>query len=575
MSSLCRATRFAIAASSLLCAGLSQANTFYYDGLQYEVYVNNVPDFDQLKSGGFVGPVFGLPNDGKMYCVPTSAVNLYAYIANHGYPKFDPGPGNWELSPPTHTSQYNFITGIQLFTGVDFGTDSLTGTGGVEDKVQNYVDFVYPGLFAVTESYAHDNYAPTVRDAALSILNGGMSNICMGWYQKVDIDLLFLHLSVLVREGGHCVTVVGAKDRDGVVNLVLHDPAKSPDDDTQTQSAFTDETTTYTNVSSEFAYKDANGNLKDINNRTLQLLDYSGGYLDDLLTIKPKYGFSYANDRLIYLEPLSIFTALRGDNFPPKYVVLENPLHKTILDVAIDPIRPKHPYLVADTDAILQIDTVSGETSEFAKVHRPLRLIYGRDEKLYVLRHEQLDVFDWTGKRLHNIGLKRPLDAIASDAVNDRIAGLDAHANKLYWFSSDLNRFATVQLPAVQYGGDGKFNLTIGPNGLPYVFQAGSHVLVGFAEGNEDRRGLFPFEIQLPAVQRIDSVYIDEAGRMFVAGDGSVIPIGTDGQLDRSSPFMGLPAGEGLSILRPYANLRPNPVTDPSFINVLPPYATP
>ena len=30
--------------------------------------------------------ITGLPNDGKMYCVPTAAMNCMAFIANHGYP---------------------------------------------------------------------------------------------------------------------------------------------------------------------------------------------------------------------------------------------------------------------------------------------------------------------------------------------------------------------------------------------------------------------------------------------------------------------------------------------------------
>ena len=60
--------------------------------------ITNMPDIDQRRTT--IEPLtLGLPKDGAMYCVPTAAMNLTAYIANHGFPGVGPGPGNWQLGP--------------------------------------------------------------------------------------------------------------------------------------------------------------------------------------------------------------------------------------------------------------------------------------------------------------------------------------------------------------------------------------------------------------------------------------------------------------------------------------------
>jgi len=42
----------------------------------FQIY--GIPDFDQKRTT--------LPNDGKMYCVPTSFINLVHFMGTHGIP---------------------------------------------------------------------------------------------------------------------------------------------------------------------------------------------------------------------------------------------------------------------------------------------------------------------------------------------------------------------------------------------------------------------------------------------------------------------------------------------------------
>ena len=103
-----------------------QSDSYYYDCYTYSFSRDNVPDLDQVRSSD--EGIAGLPNDGEMYCVPTAAMNWMAYIANHGYPAVMPGPGNWEVSPPQYTSEYNFMTFNLLALGLSMNTDPYDGT---------------------------------------------------------------------------------------------------------------------------------------------------------------------------------------------------------------------------------------------------------------------------------------------------------------------------------------------------------------------------------------------------------------------------------------------------------------
>ncbi|UCD74929.1 MAG: hypothetical protein JSV91_14220, partial [Phycisphaerales bacterium] len=71
----------------------------------YQFEITHVPDFDQVRSA--------LPNEGRAYCVPTSAVNWAAYFANHGLPDLPPGPGYWE-APFMYDKATDAIWGMGL-----------------------------------------------------------------------------------------------------------------------------------------------------------------------------------------------------------------------------------------------------------------------------------------------------------------------------------------------------------------------------------------------------------------------------------------------------------------------------
>lgn len=64
-------------------------------------FVEDVPDFDQRRSAST--GIVGLPADGGMYCVPTSTLNWFAYLANRGTPQPGTlaGPRDWQSQTTT------------------------------------------------------------------------------------------------------------------------------------------------------------------------------------------------------------------------------------------------------------------------------------------------------------------------------------------------------------------------------------------------------------------------------------------------------------------------------------------
>ena len=79
---------FALVSIKVLCIGSPAFGDVYTatytDDSLFHYAIAHMPDLDQKRDG--------LPGDGSCYCVPTSAMNMIMYVANHGSPEVEPGP---------------------------------------------------------------------------------------------------------------------------------------------------------------------------------------------------------------------------------------------------------------------------------------------------------------------------------------------------------------------------------------------------------------------------------------------------------------------------------------------------
>ncbi len=560
----------------LAIPSVAPADQFEYDGQNYFFQIAGVPDLDQKRNTSRDGTIQGLPNKGSMYCAPTSAINWMAYIANHGYPAVPPGAGNWEVSPPAHLTEYNAITAHILFMGGLIGTDPVKGGSIGKAAVEAWLDSQAPGQFIVAAVSASGNWSPRVRDASMAAFYGGLVNITMGWYTNSDEDVAH------VRSGGHVVSLVGANDDgEGPNFLFVNNPGKGgdstgDDDSLLTQSPFGSNGSQFHPETQYFCGKDANGFPSGCVIRTQdRLVHFGSGYMDEYLAIFPKYGLTYKLDNLKLLTPIQL--AGRGGHREVR--TFSTPTGGRVLDAAINPIRVKHPYLVEDSDAIWQLDSLTGESSRFARVPAgPLRLTYGgTDESLFVLTPRQIVSFDRDGERKGRIDLPRPLDAIAFDEKNEMLVGLSRDSGRLYLFDPSLRRVESFRVPDGVIGARGRVTLTINPTtGEMWTLTEGARFLNRLEPSGRSSDRLGARAVALPAeVTSPHGLNVDERGSLFVTSEGKIYPLDPDGRLIRTSPFFGMPGGHGLQIARPFTNFDPAVHTGPAWINVLPEDAVP
>lgn len=551
---------------STLPAVTARADSFTYDGKHYFFFMNDVPDFDQKRAFSRDGSVKGLPNDGNMYCAPTAALNWMAYIANRGYPNVGPGPGNWEVSPPQYLAEYNYITGNLFIMGLLMQTNALSGTGGggARDGIQQWLDAASPDNFIVIGVFANQDWSPRTRDASLMAIFGGLVNVQIGWYTNADEP------EAHMRKGGHVVTLVqgnNVNEDDTYGGIGLNDPARGADNIKTTQSPFKSESNSFQSETQYFCSQDSNGFPTGCYQRTQDRLKYTGsGYMDGYFAIIPKYGLGYSLSDILLYNPLHL-----SSREQPVVARFGTPGARNVLDLALNPARIQHPYIIEGADDVWKLDVLTGQSTEFARVKDPLRLAYGgTDENLYVLRPHQLDCFNRAGHRTRNLGLQSPLDAIAYDEKNQRLVGLSRDAGRLYLFDLSLKQLETMPLPDEVLGDAGRLTLGINPaTGELWTLFEGARYISRFELDETDivrlQRLPLPEEIVQPR-----GLYVDEMGNAFVTGDGSVFSLDKNGRLKRNSSFFGLEAGTGFQLVRPFTNFDPARMVGPSFYNVVP-----
>ena len=169
---------------------------------------SGMPDFDQKRSG--------LPNTGNYYCVPTSYVDMYMYMASHGMPGMDGG----------YSSSYSDITAFILFTGILMGTDPNKGTHGAYGPGKSWINS------HTSHAVYHWFYGPDWDWGTATLKNalktGSLCAIGRGKYQWDGNDY--------DRVGGHEVVLVGFDYNSNGKSLIVRDP--NDDSNLNSQSSY-------------------------------------------------------------------------------------------------------------------------------------------------------------------------------------------------------------------------------------------------------------------------------------------------------------------------------------------------
>jgi hypothetical protein len=515
-----------------------------------------IPDVDQVREEDAINQVWGLPNNGLMYCVPTAAANFMAYLANQGFPSVSPGPGYWgpeSFWPPQ--PQYTKMTNALKTMGALMGTDPYGGTGGAAAMWGIAIWLGGSGQgwnFVVSDYNASGFYAPQFTDLAADALAGALVMAGVGWYKPGGDGFSF------GRNGGHMFSLSQALISGNAETIGFRDPAFSNDDPYE-QSTFA---TVKAPVLPTLGLFDGSPRVED------RLQGYgSSTFLDNYLTITPKFVLVSDQAKLYFLTPIKLV----GDDSPakPDFVSFPSGDGRAIADLAISPEGTKHVYLTEGSDTIWQVDSLTGRSAAFATVNGPRKLVFGgREQKLFVVTADQLITLGRDGRQVDATPLKDPLAAIAFDERADRLVGLTERRDRLVLYDENLVPRGSVALP--QLGCRGGLTMKVDPaTGEIVVHCDGATTLTRLTIA-DDGSAVRARQVLLQGAAAPGGLTVDDQGHTFVSDGGRLADYDPDGRLVESSPFAGLPGGANVDVLRSFSNFDPKTMSDARFRNVLP-----
>lgn len=555
-----RTTRKAVAWSALALVGATlllvpaaQANWSqqYQTPLDYAAEFTLVPDFDQRRDS--------FMNDGRMLCVPTSALNWMAYIAHHGYPFIEPGDRTrqqWhsEDSYPSVNSALSLMSSLMQ-------TNAISGTDGFEawDGLRGWLDETGHGFLFTLNFVWLEAKTPSF-DGIASWVNVGVPVMGgVGWYDDDG--------TTIVRDGGHMFSVVKVERSGDQRWLTIHDPAD--DRNLDTQSAPNART-----FSIERRVREALGLPRIVD----KVLDYGSGYIDCYFAIRPASGLATSHDgtQFVMIKPVRF-----SFDDSPTQLAISAPLGAPIVGIVGDVVSPAV-FLATEAVAgvaparLWRFDPDTGEFTDLAPLDDPGALEIDRFGRLYVLDGRTLrcwELGDGDPVEIASIQPPLPCTALAMDDVNDLVLAL-CDGSVLPYDPGTLAARPAITLPSgLDLGGAA--SLAVSP-------LDGALILTS--------------ELS-PAVFRLDALGgVEVIGRNLVTrprdvsvGDGDIVYV-VDGATNltrafarepqsgewaetATPPFAGLEVGSRLRIARSRTNFDPLLHAGPDYRNVLPPLA--
>lgn len=516
----------------------------YVNTVNYQYTINHMPDFDQRRAESADGSIAGLPNDGSMYCVPTSTMNVCAYIATHGYGSTPPGDEPW-----SHPSSYDIATGSDFFLGLIMGTSATGGTGGYGHwhGTRTWVD---EDIFVVDAFFADDEDWPRRWDLAQVACNGGLVAFCWGWYSVVDE---WGGIPVVDRGGGHCVTMTRAYGGATDARVWVRDPAD--DFAMTTQSTFMNRMYW---AETRSVYND--GKLWSVDN----LVTSPGGdisrILDGYVSVTPKTGITF-------LEPEQEFSwqlagSLQG-SLAPLWGVWPAPDPVEDVEEIVIGMHSTAIYTIVDIGEgayLLHCFPLQGgdPTSLDMTFESVESMTISPSGRLYVAEDDQLHMIDGNAMQyLWSLQMPGRAYAMAFDDDADRVVTYDPDA------------FSIITYPA---GGDGEsfwypvpeqiaianemHAMATDPTRNGVWMIAGGEPVAYFIPFD----GTNPFEVFLDAATEVTDLQVDSQGHLFVANAGELqeyMPVDGQWQFRADGPLSGMQVGQKVRISRSRTNYDP------------------
>lgn len=518
---------------------------------QYSWSMTGMPDIDQIRTADAPNGHPGLPNQGSMWCVPTTGMNILAYLAGLG---FSPGVASKDW---TAAANYDEMTAELDQLGDEMDTDPQKGTGG-----QGYIDAMTERLddAGVTKgkgvlgslqqiSYSLDpNWqGASVREMALAGLDGSLVAAGIGFYADENAAG---QGAVKRRTGGHFMTAVGASGSlfNTGATIQVRDPA-TPSFSHSYQSAYATNPHAVVPITRKVVWK---GNDNKDHYATVNVGTWDGSQttlFEGYYKVVPTTYWVGLGKDLVAIRPYDL---LPGPEPDPLRKVYDLPGDQPPIAVALSAASTNPAVLLKGGRGVLSLNPVTGQTKRLGNVAGARALAFGGPEQtLFVASARKLVALDGiTHKLLASRKLSAPVEALAFDEQRGRLIAADD--DRLRFFDVDLKQRGLRRLPAVQ--GSARLAMAVGPEG-GLALSSGKGALTSKTSVKPANR--------LAALKRrslgdgsVKGLAIDDAGRLIVARAGRVQFFGSDGRRLRSLSLPGR-ADSLLAMTRSFTNVDP------------------
>lgn len=526
-----------------------------------------IPDLDQRREAknGHVG----LPNDGREYCAPTSAINCITFIVNHGYANLPPfGPKDW-----SGQTFYDYAGDTIASMGGGMSTDPNKGTTGdghirgTRGWLTRDLGWITFSDFVVSAQFAGGQSCPGPNELANLGLQGAVVMPIVGWYNLISAGNY-------ERKGGHVLTMNKITGRNTVsgteFKISWRDPARD-DGNFATQSQFSTETYTLNPVNATF-----DGGMRT----QYQVVSYNSGtnigFIDGYVAILPKYGLSWAPGDFEF--DLVDFSQIAGSYHTPSFVSADGGIHRAALNADMTHIAYLTLPDLNHQSSLRRLDTLNSSSAPIQDgLQNPIALTVSRHRRAYVLEDGGISLgaydLDYIEGNMQTT-LPQYLNTLAYDDFADRVFVLGTLNQRLIALPPDLTTQSDTQLPN---------GLTISFDAQLFASPATGHLWIV----SQSAAALYELEIDQNGVATLLSTVsdvalanatglsVDELDHVYVStstGAGLEFAHGQSGPFERVSPSIldGRTIGAMFQMSADRSNFDPNTMIGPAFEDVLP-----
>ena len=501
----------------------------------------NVDDIDQVRATA--GSFTGLPNDGFVFCVPTSAIDWMTKLAHDGFVT-NPPKKDW-----TKPQNFNAMSALVNEMAGYMGTSPTGGTvpetkalTGIDTWFDKYGKSQVTDLGAITTEklFVTGNlYTADPVTMAFDAVDGALVMPGVSFFNSNG-----------VQKGGHYVALKEASGNSGrgLITFGVRDPFQPTTDDTVQSPYATDQWSVSPAATPGKGYAVSGVPYQP-------QIGYSI-YFNGYLSIEPKKIITLLGAQLVLDPPLNLNTSR-----PIPVRRFTSPGRRPIVDAALAPDGVRHPFLVRGSRAVWQVNRVNGRTTKLADGPAGAsHLAFGGPAMtLFVAGSKQLVALDRAGKQVGSAPLSQPLDALAFNSRTNRLVGLSAATKRLSFFTTDLRPAGGMTLPASFASEPGLPSLAVGADGAVLVHRDGSQTVSSVDAGQQARAAAtFPAATlrarTLRGATKPRGLDVDDQGHLFVAVGGRLVELDAQGNRVRGSAYTGMPAGSIVRVDRSFSN---------------------